>query len=221
MRRYSHSLKMSARWITFALLVVFCTPGVSLGDDTSSLPVRESEIPKILFLLERNETMQENWYGDASYPTKWDTVVDAVISAVNSAPTEMEFAVVGTSDPANHYKEISSFDHDNVHLANALDDSRGSADTNFPDINDRYLASSYTYVIDEYLSNSDMNPVNEGWARAPFIEECSTIDVIIISDGRGDMTDNDANNYIFNGDVYLTSEPEYETDRTLLDDVAI
>ncbi len=221
MRQFGHSLKTSARWIGFMLLVVFCTPGISLGDDTASLPVRESEIPKVLFLLERNESMQENWFGDSTHPTKWDTVVDAVIAAVNSAPTEMEFAVVGTSNAANHYKQISSFDHDNVHLVNALDDSRSSADTNFPDLADRYLASSYLYVIEEYLTISDMNPVNTEWARAPFIEPCSTIDVIVISDGRGDMTDNDASNYIFNGDVYLTSEPEYETDRTLLDDVAI
>ncbi len=102
------------------LAVLTAIPLVARADATVNLPVRTTEFPKVVFLLDRHETMAENWGGDATLPTRWDAAVQAIVKAVNSAPPEMEFAVVGTSDSVNHWFKISSFDHDNVYLTNTL-----------------------------------------------------------------------------------------------------
>jgi len=209
------------------LLLLACVLGParrSSGDATEDLPVRVSEIPKVLFIVERygpgsgpDYGMNTNWYGNSNMPTRWQVVREAIIAAVNSAPTEMEFALIGTSGVAAHYKEMSSFDEPTLDLTRALYDA-----SNQPDLVTEYIGSSYGYVVDEYLSiDDDTHLTDEGFARAPFRESgCSEIDVIIIGDRMGGLLDDDVTNLIFTGDKYLTVQPEDEQDRTLLDDVA-
>jgi hypothetical protein len=201
-------------------LVLLAVLGVTLqagGDATEDLPVRVSEIPKILFVVERNASMETEWYGVTGMPSRWEVVQEAIIAAVNSAPTEMEFAVVGTSSPSNHWKRVSSFDHPNHHLANEMEDEEAS-------LSYSYIASSYAYTVYNYLSLGDSEA--EEWDRAPFRETCSEIDVIVIGDQLGGTEDNDTYSWpptadnTFTGDVFLTVNPWDEVDQTFLDDVA-
>jgi len=218
LRRYDELMRRGGGvGIAMAILMSLLVAGNAGGDVTEDLPVQVSEIPKILFLVERNTSMTTEWYNVAGHPTRFEVVQDAIIAAVNSAPTEMEFAVVGTSNPANHWKRVSSFDHSNTHLQDAVDNESASISSN-------YIASTYAWVVNQYLSETD-TALSE-WDRAPFRESCSAIDVIVIGDSIGGTEDNDVFNYpdtmydTFTGDVYLTIQPENENDRTLLDDVA-
>jgi len=197
--------------LLLALICALVPAGRSAGDATEDLPVRVSEIPKVLFIVERNIGMQSIWYNVTGMPTRWEVVQEAIIAAVNSAPTEMEFAIIGTSSASHHYLEISSFDHSNVHLTDAILDADA-------DIASEYIGSSYNWVVEEYLSLTDT--AASGFDRAPFRESCSEIDVIVIGDRLGSPADDDVTNLIFAGDFHLTVQAEDEVDQTFLDDVA-
>ncbi len=228
MAKHPSSRGWARWWPVVLLLAAVLWPLDAEGD--GDLPVRNSEVPKVLFVIERNESMADNTWDTLNSRTRWDVVVDAIVASINSAPTEMEFAIIGTSDNANQWSQISSFDHTNVHLVNGLQSASASISAN-------YIASTYAYAIAEYLSLEDVD--GDGWDRAPFRETCSTIDVIVIGDAMGDTDDEDpfsypldSNNYLgadnpvfdewdgSSGDFYKTVHPEDEAYETLLDDVA-
>ena len=210
-------------WLFVILAGALLWP-VDAGGD-ADLPVRNSEIPKILFIVERNESMANNEWDVINGRSRWDVAMDAIIAAVNSAPTEMEFAVVGPSGPGNHWKPIASFDGTSVALVNALGLEEASITYN-------YIASSYAYTLAEYFSLEDTDA--DGWDRAPYRESCSTIDVIVIGDSMGSTDDDDpfstpvpgSQNYLNTDnpvhvtDFFKTVQAEDEEYETLLDDVA-
>ena len=208
---------MGRLWIPLVVLALCGITPRAGGDATADLPVRVSEIPKVLFIVETNASMETRWWGMDAMPTRWSVVQEAIIGAMNSAPTEMEFAIIGTSSPANHWNRFSSFDHSTHHAGYEM--AREDSDISYS-----YIASTYAYAVSNYLSLTDT--AASEWDRAPFRESCSEIDVIVIGDEMGGTEDNDVYDWpptddeTFDGDVYLTANVADEDDRTLLDDVA-
>jgi hypothetical protein len=181
-----------------------------------------AEMPAFLFVVERNESMEERWSGNSRQPTRWDVVVDAIIASVNSAPAGSQFAVVGTDNSSRGWYRISSFDHPNVHLTRSLIASP------IQFTRTRSIANAYDGVIDDYLTLGGSGNPSREWRQMPFSEPCSSIEVIVISDGAGDGDDDHARDENFTGDVMVDricqDEHEcsglHETGITLLDDVA-
>ncbi len=222
MAKHSRTSSLAPRWLLVPLLAVMMWTSEAGGD--ADLPVRNSEIPKVLFIVERNTSMADNEWDVQTGRSRFDVVVDAIVASVNSAPTEMEFAVIGTTSPANHWKQISSFAHSNTHLVNELQSVNATVSTN-------YIASTYAYALAEYFSLEDTD--GELWERAPYKESCSTIDVIIIGDSMGGTEDDDpfdtpvgsqnylgTSNPVHADDYFKTVQVEDEEYETLLDDVA-
>jgi len=179
-------------------------------DDTvADLP----DFPKLLLLIERNESMAEHWDGDEAQATRWQAVVDGIVAAVAAAPPQMEFAVVGTADPGDHWRPIHPFDEPSADLAGAL-----AAEA--ADVTARYIASTYSNALEHYVTNSDPSAVLQGWDAMAFTEPATAIHAVVIGNGIGDYDDADVDNLIFDDDMYLSPSPESEEDQTLLDDVA-
>ena len=182
---------------------------VSDDDTVEDLP----DFPKLLLLVERNESMAAHWDDDEAEPTRWQVVADAIMAAVAAAPPQMEFALVGTAEPGDHWRPISAFDQSDADLSSSLA-------IEVADVGTRYIASTYAYALENYVNNSDPDAALQGWDAMAFAEPSTAVHAVIIGNGIGDYDDADVDNQIFVDDMYLSADPAYEEDQTLLDDVA-
>ncbi len=179
-------------------------------------------MPRFLFVVERNRSMNAPWAGNASQPSRWDVMVDSVIAAVNTAPVEVDFALVATDNSAQGWYQVSAFDHPDVHLTRSL------ITAPIHQIRTRRIANALHGVLDDYLSIGVNGQANREWRQAPFTEPCSSVEVIVITDGIGDDGDDSARNQGFDGDVMpdrICADADdcsnlSENGYTLLDDVA-
>ncbi len=176
-----------------------------------------SEMPKFLFVVEHNESMNEPWSGIAGEPSRWDVVVESIIHAVNSAPVGTEFAVVTTAEDG--WRPVSSFEDSGVHL------SRSLAVTSWSSVSSRDIASALDGAVRDYLGRSTPGDSLTRWQSMPFGEPCSAVEIIVIGDGVGDAADTAPADATFPGDVHAgcgqadcTGVPE--VDVSLLDDAA-
>ena len=198
-------------WIGVVLIVLLASPA---GIGAQESPGCVSELPKVVFVVERNTSMLDHWYGLPGQPTRWEATLDAISAAVNSAPLEMEFAVVGTSDSGDGWVGVSPLSSSDLHLISELTRTRR------PNAQSRVIASAYAGVVEDYLRSGRRRARKPGWRQPVFAETCSRVEVIVIGDGIGDASDTDAPNHRFDDDVYLGRSAGRESAYTLLDDVA-
>ncbi len=182
------------------------------GDDDDTVPDLP-DFPRVLIVVERDESMAEHWAEDPAEPTRWEVVAGAIAAAADAAPPQMDFAVVGTDTLENHWLPISAFGRTPAELADDL--SAVAAD-----VQARTIASAYAYTLDNHVTNADPDPALLDWDAMPFVEPSTAIHAIVIGNGIGGLEDSGAANEIFVDDIYLCATPEEEADQTLLDDVA-
>ena len=176
---------------------VLAIAGSALAEQSPDLLPQSAEMPAFLFILERNESMKERWSDNPQQPTRWDVAVDAIIASVNSAPAGTRFALVGTENSSRGWYQISSFEHPNVHLTRSL----VASPIHFT--RSRTVGNALDGVVDDYLSISNPSARSREWRQMPFAEACSSIEVIVISDGAGDDNDFKPANQTFSGDVMI------------------
>jgi hypothetical protein len=186
------------------------------SEATASESTQVAEMPRFLFLVERNESMDRTWSDDPDQPTRWDVVVDAIVDAASSAPAGTRFAVM-TSD-LDGWQAVTSFDHSDTHLARTL------LATHAPFTASRTIASAYDDAVRDYIGGGTPGAADE-WARMPLAEPCSAVEVIVLGDGTGDSDDDTPVDASFAGDVNGSCpdgdcEDITEHDMTLLDDAA-
>jgi len=175
--------------------------------------VVSSQLPGVIFLVEMDRTMREEWQGNAELGTRWQVVIEAIADAVAAAPPGMPFAVVGTASYRGGWTPIASFDDSRQRLLWSL------ANTQLIRGESSGLAGAYASLLSTYLGKERRHRRGHRWWTSPFDSACTSIDVVVIGDAPGPRMNQQAPNCQFPGDV-RRGRGGPERGFSLLDDVA-
>ena len=93
-------------------LFLLAPPGESLAQEDESAGL----MPSVLFVIERDRTMGEHWYGNDEMDTRWEVMIEAIADLVSTAPPSMPIAVITTSSASRDWYGIASFDDSHEQL---------------------------------------------------------------------------------------------------------
>ncbi len=220
MYRLTSTRKRAAGVIVPALLMALAWPSAVRADNVATLEPWTAGFPRVIFLIERaggtGTRMNTPWYGKAGNDTRWEVAEEAIIAAMQSAPPEMEFAIVGTT--SGGFLEIAPFDMPRVEQIRELQIAAPLGTPN------SYIAEAH-WDLQDYLDNVD--PLGTGFDGIPYEHDCTQIDVIVLGDGLGSTGDDAPPNEHFVGDTLILGDPghpcnttgvPHEDKCTLLDD---
>jgi hypothetical protein len=172
-------------------LFLLAPPGESLAQEDESAGL----MPSVLFVIERDRTMGEHWYGNDEMDTRWEVMIEAIADLVSTAPPSMPIAVITTSSASRDWYGIASFDDSHEQLVWNL----GS--TQLLNGESTGLASTLAAALGDYVGVEPNRPRPSRWQTSPFENPCSAVDLIVIGDAPGPRKNQRAPDEEFDGDV--------------------